>query len=691
MSRTSQDADLVSPSQIALRVGVDLSTVGNWRRRHPRFPAPAERGPRGDLFTWGAVRQWLISTGRADSIKKPSWRVALADQLRSTGITDTVLSLLCLWSICSKRERPKLAFADGSSLIEIATKNEVALKLRPGLISAALDVNREALELARALVPTIAEPGIADAEPFRFALDLRRTTGGRKSELEHTSHPALTTLMAALTPANVESVLDPACGYGQYLAAVGDTLNGDAVLRGYDISQDVCDTAEQLLVASHLKGTVEHRDSLHDSSANTDMFDLVVCSPPIGQRLDPDSRIATSLAFEFGGARPRVADLAWIVACLNGLTPTGDAFIVTSPNALTRNDRGSQEIRFELLRRGSIRAIAQLPAGLLSHSSLPLVLVALSGSRNASQPGEVLMIDGSDIAVTSSTHGDRHDALVPIAEEYLRWRKKPTAFSPQAGFSTVVPVMELLKPDSSLTPQPWLYAANTADLDSIKDHVEATLTATQVVLNKLRNVPFDSDFDGTEDLESAFVTLATLADSEAIEITRGEKIGIDSLQEEGPVPVLTAASLPKNGILAPVGFLASARDDQLTRPGDVILLPIGPSLRAVVDRRGGHAAAHPLVVITPNPRNPSVEPYLLAAILSSEFVQAQTTGATTRRVDVPRISVPLLPAHQAQVLSAKLEELAEVRRLAAVTARQATLAENALTALVAAQRGDLGL
>lgn len=689
MSPTSQDTDLVSPSQIALRVGVDLSTVGNWRRRHPDFPTPAERGPRGDLFVWGAVRQWLTSTGRAESITKPSWRVALADQLRSTGITDTILSLLCLWSICSKRERPELAFADGQSLIEIATKKEIAVKLRPGLISAALDVNRGAVELARALVPTIAEPGIADAEPFRLALDLRRTTGGRKSELEHTSHPALTTLIATLTPANVGSVLDPACGYGQFLAAVGDSLNGDAVLRGYDISQDVCNTAEKLLVASHLKGTVEHRDSLHDSSANTDMFDLVVCSPPIGQRLDPDSRIATSLAFEFGGARPRVADLAWIVACLNRLAPTGEAFIVTSPNALTRNDRGSQEIRFELLRRGSIRAIAQLPAGLLSHSSLPLVLIALSGSRDASQPGEVLMIDGSDIAVTSSTHGDRHDALDPIAQEYSRWRKKPTAFSPRAGFSTVVPVMELLKPDSSLIPQPWLYAATTADLKSIKDHVDTTLTATQVVLNKLRKVPFDSDFDATEDLDPAFVTLATLANSEAIEITRGEKLDIDSLQVEGAVPVLAAASLSKNGILTPVGFIDSAREDQLTKPGDVILLPVGPSLRAVVDKEGGNAAAHPLVVITPNPRNPSVEPYLLAAILSSEFVQAQTTGATTRRINVPRISVPLLPPHQAQVVSAKLQELAKVRLLAARTARQATRAENAITAFVAAKRGDV--
>ena len=68
--------DLVGPSEVAERAGVSRSTVAQWRRRHPDFPAPlaylgaGRQAPRGGssggmpVWDWPAVAAWLVTTGR---------------------------------------------------------------------------------------------------------------------------------------------------------------------------------------------------------------------------------------------------------------------------------------------------------------------------------------------------------------------------------------------------------------------------------------------------------------------------------------------------------------------------------------------------------------------------------------------------------------------------------------------------
>lgn len=63
----TEDRDLVTAAWIARRVGVGRAAVANWRKRHPDFPAPVEDAP-GTLFSWNAVRTWLIETGKAEQL-----------------------------------------------------------------------------------------------------------------------------------------------------------------------------------------------------------------------------------------------------------------------------------------------------------------------------------------------------------------------------------------------------------------------------------------------------------------------------------------------------------------------------------------------------------------------------------------------------------------------------------------------
>lgn len=60
--------DHVTAAWIARQVGVGRAAVANWRKRYPDFPLPVAGGANSPLFSWLAVRQWLVDTGKADQL-----------------------------------------------------------------------------------------------------------------------------------------------------------------------------------------------------------------------------------------------------------------------------------------------------------------------------------------------------------------------------------------------------------------------------------------------------------------------------------------------------------------------------------------------------------------------------------------------------------------------------------------------
>lgn len=60
-------SDLVNSAQIAERLGVrHRESVVKWRHRHPDFPAPVVEQGKVMLWSWTAVREWAVRTGRLD-------------------------------------------------------------------------------------------------------------------------------------------------------------------------------------------------------------------------------------------------------------------------------------------------------------------------------------------------------------------------------------------------------------------------------------------------------------------------------------------------------------------------------------------------------------------------------------------------------------------------------------------------
>jgi hypothetical protein len=63
-----QDRDVVTAAWIARQIGVGRAAVANWRKRYPNFPQPVAGRPNSPLFSWMAVRQWLVDTGKAEQL-----------------------------------------------------------------------------------------------------------------------------------------------------------------------------------------------------------------------------------------------------------------------------------------------------------------------------------------------------------------------------------------------------------------------------------------------------------------------------------------------------------------------------------------------------------------------------------------------------------------------------------------------
>lgn len=60
MTRSIKVSDMVTQTEIALRLGVQPSTVANWRTRYSNFPEPVFRLN----YRWSDVKAWLEATGR---------------------------------------------------------------------------------------------------------------------------------------------------------------------------------------------------------------------------------------------------------------------------------------------------------------------------------------------------------------------------------------------------------------------------------------------------------------------------------------------------------------------------------------------------------------------------------------------------------------------------------------------------
>ena len=155
----------------------------------------------------------------------------------------------------------------------------------------------------------------------------------------------LVSLIAELSkeiPAN--QILDPVCGSGTLLISAASGRE-NAVLTGIDINQEVISKAESALQSSGNKYRLINADFFMAELEGN--FDLVVCNPPFGMRIDK----------EIDGIRVRSVESAFILRSLHLLKSDGYAIFI-APDGLLFNESNrvfrdlvSQKLRWTPLSR----------------------------------------------------------------------------------------------------------------------------------------------------------------------------------------------------------------------------------------------------------------------------------------------------------------------------------------------------
>lgn len=185
----------------------------------------------------------------------------------------------------------------------------------------------------------------------------------------------LVSLIAELSfgiPAN--NILDPACGSATLLTSVAENKENVEV-TGVDINESIISVAEKMLKDSGLKYRLIHADFF--STELDDKFDLAICNPPFGMRVDK----------EIDGLKIRRAEQAFITLSLQALNPNGYAIFIVPEGLLFDSQTAFKKY---ISQKYSLQAVVSLPAGSFPHTGIKTSIVVL---KNASQAEKVFFAE----------------------------------------------------------------------------------------------------------------------------------------------------------------------------------------------------------------------------------------------------------------------------------------------------------
>ena len=574
----------------------------------------------------------------------------------------------------------------GELLMQLATECEedgrIGHEVLTGMLEGAREGAGHAIHLLVDFIRVTQDP---TATFEQILLSAAKYLGRNAAQYRSTDEMAA--FIASLVPDWATSVLDPAVGWGTLLLAVSNKLSNRAKLLAADeyfVPWTV--TAERLCMHG-LSADMSRTDSLLSDSFYQMMCDVVVIDPPYGFPLGPDAEDASYFSETFEVSRPHTADLVWVDYATRHLTSRGRGFVVLPTAALARGGTDGR-IRAELLRRGVIDAIIALPPNMAASTHIPLAIWVLRSRDSEHDRSNVVLINATDGDRSTKQPRDnqRTELLERASHHFRNWTDNPETYSPEAGVTAVVPILELLGKDVPLTPVYWTTLGETADPRPLVSAANESVRDLRTIVGSPPATMPDGlalSFDGHE--PPARISLQALADSKRISWRRGIRIDRNTIQDKGNVPVLTPASLDvASPDCRPTGYLDTIpAGAEPTRPGDVVFLPQG-RIRAVVDTRGGHLLASPLIGIRIHSGKAALPPAVLAALLSDDRIAALATGVASPAVPLKQVTIPILTETTAQLIGTAFEVIADCQIHAARLAHSSEATRQALTAALSA-------
>ncbi|WP_434740296.1 N-6 DNA methylase [Micromonospora sp. SH-82] len=553
-----QGSPSITAAEIARLAGVGRAAVSNWRKRHADFPAPAGGTATSPEFDLHQVEQWLRTQGKLPELSTVDRLWHHLDHTPDTA--------------------PAVLAAAGTRLLA-RHRGEPTPPADPRLGDHTPTVDALADELG---------PRVAFDELWQ-----RFTAPGPGGRTAVTPDP-LADLMAALADVTGGTVLDPAAGTGATLRAAARA--GATAAHGQELDPDAARLAALWLALHDTTGEVHPGDSLRADAYAGRTVDAVVCHPPFGASNWGHDELGYA-HWEYGTPPRTEPELAWVQHALAHLRTGGHAVLLMPPAAASR--RAGRRIRAELLRRGALRAVVALPAGVAAPHGVPLHLWVLRRpAPDAPPPARTLLVDTAD----------GEDLTTLAARVLTTWKAftaDPEADVEQPGFARAVPVIELLDDDTDLTPA---RRQATAEPARTGEHLIRTRDRLAVLVKELPAlIPQD----------------APTADGET-------------------GPTVTVAELSRTGALELVGPSRSGNTEVPLAPGDVLVPMLGRQLTPRVVTAAGEQLGRNEHLLRPNPA--ALDPWFLAGQLRTSTNEKQTSSLSgTLRFDIRRAQVRRLP------------------------------------------------
>lgn len=486
--------DQVTMSEIAGQIGVTLSAVSNWRRRHQSFPV-AEKTSGKELFTVTRVADWLDHRKIARKDLKPNelpgttygsrFRKAMriangADDLDLANIwkelfklrgtsdvavfADLVLGLLYL-ATCEDRHWADIVTADRRTRPSLVQR--VAFKRIPVLydryrihdeFSADMGHETQLADIVD-LVDRIRQSG-RSAEAFEFLLGEFTAAEGRRGAEVYTPPAIVRLLVELVAPEPGDRVFDPSCGSGgfligaaTYLAAHGGHTS-DTSFVGHALSQRSASLARMNLELRGAPAEVDaHADKIFKGDGRliaNKRYDVILSNPPFDMK-GPRLASAPELHGRYGFVPRNLTSFAWLQYVASALADGGRAAVVMSGGTLFRR-HAEEHVRARMVDDRIVEAIIALPPQMFTSTGIPVSVWLLSNAAVRCR-NEVLLIDASDLGyMISRTQRDLSDVdRRRIVDTITTWRGSE-GYKDVRGFSASVSVRHLRDQGYVLTP-----------------------------------------------------------------------------------------------------------------------------------------------------------------------------------------------------------------------------------------------
>ncbi|QDW31435.1 hypothetical protein FFF93_009525 [Arthrobacter sp. KBS0702] len=569
-------------SDVAALARVQRPVVSMWRKRSAGsaqpFPAPTALEAGRELFDADQVGAWLEATGRGNNAEARNDAAAFAapatrDQRE---IFNALTSLLALKVLTGRQ----LAPLGTDQLLDVGDECDPD----DHLLYSELEALRDELPALASYADRLTDSSYSAPAAFEGLLADRFRTGLRELADTALTASALSLVAAAATAlaATLDGrpvFVDPTAGGGDLLVAVVRE-HADAAPVSVLVTDD--DGAAARLLRRRL--AVHGADTGRVNTWSED--GLAISGPAVHVAQYPSPGNPTATAEEI---------LAGIEDVVLQMDDAQRAVLIAPARVLSSPLTGpAGNLRGDLLRSGRVRAIIQLPPGLLKAKPRELQALWILGPSFA----EVPIVDRWTMAADLSTRQLTQDVSQDLVSDVVasmgdRWTLRAHSFR----FARLIPTRSLLASKGPLVPaaapaatRARAGAESALRIDELLRSGNFGSTEAGLMVEPV-GAPAATGTAKIEDLLRA----GTLRYIKGNRIPEATATTPDGTRLLGPADLLNPHTAPRRYIDL-LDFAAGNPSGRLTEPGDVVFCT-SPRPAALVDMQGGSAVVFPARVL----------------------------------------------------------------------------------------------